>query len=707
MNRVLYNEIANTHLFEMEANAFMNQAKMFLTHYREVNPSPDDGESEPGQFLLSASSGFQEKLYLGDGANISRWADLDESDVLINVMRVSGPMMRNSICTYGSIELRRRIMEAADCKQCIGHIFIVDTPGGSSFTKFDLQMRNSICTYGSIELRRRIMEAADCKQCIGHIFIVDTPGGSSFTKFDLQEAMDYAHSKGQSTAMYVDGMVCSAGMAWGAMCQKRYARHKHCLFGCMGTFSAFYTNKDKDVNEITKEMFHVVYASQSPLKNKSSRDSAEGDDTKMQQELDKSNKQYLEIIRKGIPNATEEQLQGEIYEAGDVIGTLCSGIRTFDEVVREMLTAKGFKMMAPEGRLNASMNGAHEGYAESASSKGKEETPEEDPDDDDDDDDDTGNPDEPGDPNDPVDPNAPDDDEPDKKKTAKRKSAKKKSINKSHYNMSKKYEKIQQALELESLESNKDNSLWLHEELAEKSAKKKSINKSHYNMSKKYEKIQQALELESLESNKDNSLWLHEELADKLNAALDSKEKTEQALEAKVTEIKSLNDKIKQMTEQFNSEKESLQNQFNIDALDSKEKTEQALEAKVTEIKSLNDKIKQMTEQFNSEKESLQNQFNIDKENLKKEVQTDADSKFSELEAKYNNLVSERDELKGKLEQKDKEIEELSNEPSPQKQPGLSGESKKETAALPHSYATVAEQRAAKAEFMRTIQSLK
>lgn len=566
MNRVLYNEIANTHLFEMEANAFMNQAKMFLTHYREVNPSPDDGESEPGQFLLSASSGFQEKLYLGDGANISRWADLDESDVFINVMRVSGPMMRNSICTYGSIELRRRIMEAADCKQCIGHIFIVDTPGGSSFTKFD-----------------------------------------------LQEAMDYAHSKGQSTAMYVDGMVCSAGMAWGAMCQKRYARHKHCLFGCMGTFSAFYTNKDKDVNEITKEMFHVVYASQSPLKNKSSRDSAEGDDTKMQQELDKSNKQYLEIIRKGIPNATEEQLQGEIYEAGDVIGTLCSGIRTFDEVVREMLTAKGFKMMAPEGRLNASMNGAHEGYAESASSKGKEETPEEDPDDDDDDDDDTGNPDEPGDPNDPVDPNAPDDDEPDKKKTAKR-----------------------------------------------KSAKKKSINKSHYNMSKKYEKIQQALELESLESNKDNSLWLHEELADKLNAALDSKEKTEQALEAKVTEIKSLNDKIKQMTDQFNSEKES-----------------------------------------------LQNQFNIDKENLKKEVQADADSKFSELETKYNNLVSERDELKGKLEQKDKEIEELSNEPSPQKQPGLSGESKKETVALPHSYATVSEQRAAKAEFMRTIQSLK
>ena len=179
-------------------------------------------------------------------------------------------------------------------------------------------------------------------------------------------------------------------------------------------------------------------------------------------------------------------------------------------------------------------------------------------------------------------------------------------------------------------------------------------------MSKKYEKIQQALELESLESNKDNSLWLHEELADKLNAALDSKEKTEQALEAKVTEIKSLNDKIKQMTEQFNSEKES-----------------------------------------------LQNQFNIDKENLKKEVQADADSKFSELETKYNNLVSERDELKGKLEQKDKEIEELSNEPSPQKQPGLSGESKKETVALPHSYATVEEQRAAKAEFMRTIQSLK
>ena len=69
-------------------------------------------------------------------------------------------------------------------------------------------------------------------------------------------------------------------------------------------------------------------------------------------------------------------------------------------------------------------------------------------------------------------------------------------------------------------------------------------------MGKKYEKIQAALGLETLESGKDNSLWLHEEMADQLTAFVENAEHTQTALEAKQEEVNQLSEKVKQANEQ-------------------------------------------------------------------------------------------------------------------------------------------------------------
>lgn len=435
ISTALYNEIANTNLFEMEQAAYFNHARMFLTHYRNLSENEKKPESEKNSFLLKASDGFNNKVYLGNAGRIARYEELDETDVVINVIRMSGPMMR-----YG---------------------------GG--------------CAYGSVELRDMIMRAADVKQCVAQIFIVDTPGGSSATKNDLKEAIDYAHSKGQTTIMYVDGMVMSAGMAWAAMCKKRYSRNPHNLFGCMGTYASFYTNKHGDVNTVTQEMFHVVYADGSPNKNKPWRDAAEGDDTAIREMVNRENDRYKEIIRKGIPNVTEEQLLGGEWEASEVIGTLCDGIKTFDEVIAEILDGQGLKVEYPEGALG---HGSIDAY-NMAQSKTDTEEPEEP--------EIPVNPEEPGDPNEPVDPNEPE--EPEEPE-------------------------------------NSQNSI---------------TNQSSTTMGKSYDKIKEALNLATLESGKDNSLWLHEELADSLTEFVENAERTKNALEAKQEDVNNLVNQMEQL----------------------------------------------------------------------------------------------------------------------------------------------------------------
>lgn len=538
MNRELYSEIGNTYLFEMNRQAFFNHARMFLTHYRDLSPEEQNKQPER-PFILKASSDFSEKIYMGRADWISSDEELDETDVIINVIRFSGPIMRN---------------------------------GGA-------------CAYGSKELRDMIIRAANVKQCIGQIFIVDTPGGSSFSKFDFKEALEVAHRNGQMTAMYVDGMLCSAGMAWGALCQKRYARNEHCVFGCMGTYAAFYTNKNGDVNTITQEMFHEVYATDSPMKNRSFRDAAEGNDKRIEEEVTKSNQEYKAIIKTGIPNVTEEQLQGGDWEASEVIGTLCDGIRTLDEVVNEILLAKGIRTAgsgSSSGNKGPSSASSIQSTSHSISATEKQKCKEKDDDEQ---------------PETPADPEKPDD------------------------------------------------------------GKNKSTKKNKETMGKKYEKIQSVLGLEALESDKDDSLWLSEEYADVITAYIGNAEKTENALAAKLAEIKQLNETIKTMRSDHALEIEKL-NEAHENALKQERETAAAT-------------LLNKEEEFNTEKTRL-------------------DGRISELEQKIG-------EQNTTIEEKDKEIAELSENPGNPKQPKEVHETGEYSnkSFLASSYKTPEEQRAA------------
>lgn len=277
-NKVLH-EILTTRLWDFLPEALWRHRDAVFSNMQSRIPFAGEKSTLPYSYLTSMKSGFQDKIYVGNADHINWSESLDEEDRIINVIHIDGPITR----------------------------------GGGAFS------------YGSKEHRDIIMRAADMEQCIGHLFIIDTPGGCSFSKYDYKQAIDYARSKNQPIIALIDGLCCSAGYAVASQCDEIYFVHPADEVGCIGTMAAFYLQKNGDENAITHERYIELYAEGSPYKNKEMRDAADGDMGALQSDLQKSADDFKAMVRERRSSVTEEQLKGLTYKAGEVVGTLVDG----------------------------------------------------------------------------------------------------------------------------------------------------------------------------------------------------------------------------------------------------------------------------------------------------------------------------------------------------------------------------------------------
>ena len=114
------------------------------------------------------------------------------------------------------------------------------------------------CSYGSIDHRNMMIRAANHPLCRGHIFIINTPGGSAWAKNDYEQAINYARSLGQPVIAFIDGMCASAGMYLASFCDERYYMHPKDEIGCIGVMASFYTQADGSKNQFTDETYHEL-----------------------------------------------------------------------------------------------------------------------------------------------------------------------------------------------------------------------------------------------------------------------------------------------------------------------------------------------------------------------------------------------------------------------------------------------------------------
>ena len=191
------------------------------------------------------------------------------------------------------------------------------------------------CSYGSIDHRNMMMRAANHPLCRGHIFIINTPGGSAWAKNDYEQAIQYARSLSQPVIAFVDGMCASAGMYLASLCDERYYMHSRDEIGCIGVMAAFYTEADGSTNKYTNETYHELYDPESFDKNRAYRDIAnDGKDAELIKELAELGVEFRADVKKACPGATDEHLHGKMFNAEDVTGILMDAQSDFFSTVK-------------------------------------------------------------------------------------------------------------------------------------------------------------------------------------------------------------------------------------------------------------------------------------------------------------------------------------------------------------------------------------
>lgn len=191
------------------------------------------------------------------------------------------------------------------------------------------------CSYGSIDHRNMMIRAANHPLCRGHIFIINTPGGSAWAKNDYEQAINYARSLGQPVIAFIDGMCASAGMYLASLCDERYYMHPKDEIGCIGVMASFYTQADGSKNQFTDETYHELYDPESFDKNREFRDIAnDGDSEKLVKELAELGVEFRVDIKKACPAAKDEHLHGKVFDAEEVKGILMDDQSDFFSCVK-------------------------------------------------------------------------------------------------------------------------------------------------------------------------------------------------------------------------------------------------------------------------------------------------------------------------------------------------------------------------------------
>ena len=291
-------------LAQTYADALKNAVELHL---------PNDIEKQLGYFLSkkgyqkdgkTVGANFEDKLYVGNIHRIEShlyWNDeeLQEDDEIINVVVVDGPVTR-------------------------------DGDG---------------CSYGTKDFRDQVMYANQIPQVIGHLFLINTPGGQASCRNDYEMMIDDCRQAGKPTVAFIDGMCCSSGVNLACRCDRVVVMNPRDEFGCIGTMAAFWAVAHDTVSQDGYRYVELV-GKDCPEKNDWYREAAAGEYEKLQAELDNDTEQFHQTVRENRPLVTADMLTGKVFEAQEVIpalvdeiGDMNRAIECVFELANETLTA--------------------------------------------------------------------------------------------------------------------------------------------------------------------------------------------------------------------------------------------------------------------------------------------------------------------------------------------------------------------------------
>ena len=324
----LLREIFSTCVYWIREEAFLNYQQAILYNINNRIPA-EDIKFNPKEEDYN--------IYIGkDGSVIIAPVSSEASDSGASLATVPA----------ASAEGPRQPGEAAAEPNNLDYVMMLNVCG-------PITRSGGMCTSGSVEHRDMLLSAAADEHCLGVCFIVDTPGGSSFSMNDYRQGLDAFKEAGKRSITFIDGQCLSLGMALGCQTDYIVCMNGADEVGCVGAMAAGFIPVHDHVNAAGLRFVHIV-ASQTPEKNEILRDASEGNYEKLQHSINESAQEFLDLIEEMRPQILPEQRKGKVYRADSVIGTLVDGIGTVDDCINYILTGNLELKVVPSSAASAS-----------------------------------------------------------------------------------------------------------------------------------------------------------------------------------------------------------------------------------------------------------------------------------------------------------------------------------------------------------------
>jgi len=264
-------------------------------------------------------------------------------DALKNVLRdarlnsVYDPKDKRNTFTHFDIKTGKSITAdaaASDSKQA--NLISVTNINGV------ITKSGGMSSYGMEELSVEMINADNDPEVIGHLILVDSPGGSAVGMKYMQVTMQ-SLKKPKVTMVTRQGMAASGG--WGILSEGDYvmAESDDAEIGCHGVMWSVsgVPNGKKDAYGVVN---FVVVSSTSPNKNEAPLKAINNNDTSlMQAEVDKLHLDFQASSKKARPNIKDEQMTGAMYPASEVVGTMIDAIGSQKDAINKILELSNTK----------------------------------------------------------------------------------------------------------------------------------------------------------------------------------------------------------------------------------------------------------------------------------------------------------------------------------------------------------------------------
>lgn len=194
------------------------------------------------------------------------------------------------------------------------------------------------CSYGTREMADRFLYADNQDCVLGHLVLLDTPGGSA-TANDLDQVL--ANAKKPVVGL-IRGMNASKGVWISSFIPHVFAERADVEIGCVGALWAMrgIRNGMNDRNEV----YYEVYADNSIHKNNEYREAIQNDN--VQPAIDALNEieaDFRATVKRRWPAVPDDKLTGKVYKASEVIGQMVDGVKSYGEAVNYLFELAGVK----------------------------------------------------------------------------------------------------------------------------------------------------------------------------------------------------------------------------------------------------------------------------------------------------------------------------------------------------------------------------